>query len=108
MKSTTARADRLASQIVCSKGYCEHCGSSHALAACHVMSRLYYPTRWEISNLRCLCSPCHAHFHDQPAKWIEFIGYDEYYRLHRLAHSRQKTDIAAVLADLRERTKAAV
>lgn len=56
--------DKLWSQKVRSKGFCEYCGRKPpevVLHAHHIFSRRHYSTRWDVKNGVCLCSGCHLY-----------------------------------------------
>ena len=91
-KSIKKSCDKLMSQFIRSRGYCENCGErdSSQLQWCHIKSRRYLSIRWELDNSLCLCAKCHRWYTDHPdlfTKWIErkFPG-----RLDRLNKKFQK------------------
>lgn len=56
--------DKLWSQAVRQKGYCELCGRKPpevVLHAHHIFSRRHYSTRWDIRNGLALCNGCHLY-----------------------------------------------
>jgi len=72
------KLDDLVGKIVRSNGRCERIGlgckqDSHFLQCCHINSRKYNLTRWDLDNLLCLCATCHAHFHDHPLELGDFV-----------------------------------
>ncbi len=75
MKKSTIRnkLDDIVGQIVRSKGKCERCKSRSQLQCCHINSRKYNLTRWDLDNLLCLCATCHSHFHDHPLELGDFV-----------------------------------
>lgn len=76
-KTLKAKADRLISLIVRSRGFCERCGrgpSEVTLQCAHIFSRKYIAIRWSEKNLMCLCSGCHMWSHRHPVEnmlWLE-------------------------------------
>jgi len=75
MKKTTLRnkLDRLCSEIVRKRGKCERCSNKYALQCCHIFSRTYNNTRWDLENLLCLCAGCHFWSHKNPILFTEFV-----------------------------------
>lgn len=56
--------DKLWSQAVRKKGYCEYClrkPPEVVLHAHHIYSRRHYQTRWDLRNGVCLCNGCHLY-----------------------------------------------
>lgn len=112
-KQTTAKAaaDRLFSQIVRSKGYCEHCGKSSGvqLQCAHWISRTYSNTRTDFDNAFCLCATCHRYFTNDPMAWSLWTfnqrGRDTYDRLREAANEKSKVWWPDELARLREIAK---
>lgn len=76
------KLDKLTGQIVRSKGKCEFCGKKTNLQACHIFSRKYNNTRWDLDNLLCLCAGCHFIAHAEPLLFAEnvktYLGGDKY------------------------------
>lgn len=56
-----AAADRIASQLVRARGYCQYpgCGRTDTLQCCHIIGRTYAHTRTRLDNLLCLCGTHH-------------------------------------------------
>ena len=87
--------DKLWSQAVRSKGYCELCGRKPpevVLHAHHIFSRRHYSTRWDVLNGVCLCNGCHlykAHKDIQEfSDWIiEHCGNEHIDNLRHKAHT---------------------
>jgi hypothetical protein len=76
LSKTTVRnkLDKICGQIVRSKGSCERCKSNKFIQCCHVFSRKFNNTRWDIeNNLLCLCASCHRWAHDNPILFTEFV-----------------------------------
>ena len=71
--SLTRRLDRVCSEIVRSIGRCEKCGGVENLQCCHIFSRTYRSTRWDLDNLICLDAKCHRWAHNQPTKFTDFV-----------------------------------
>lgn len=84
-KGPRGKATRLHSQLVRSRGSCEHCGSKVALQTAHIISRRFPLTRTDEDNAFCLCAACHRRFTEWPDEWMEFIhdeiGPSEFQRL---------------------------
>lgn len=56
--------DKLWSQKVRERGYCEYCGKRPpevVLHAHHIYSRRHFSTRWDVENGVCLCTGCHLY-----------------------------------------------
>lgn len=56
--------DKLWSQAVRKRGYCEYCGKRPpevVLHAHHIFSRRHFATRWDIQNGISLCNGCHLY-----------------------------------------------
>ena len=86
------KADRLFSNFIRSKGYCEWCGKDGRncqLQTAHIFSRRFLITRWEPINAVCLCAGCHRKAHDKPPEftaWLQkYLGEDVYEELRRVA-----------------------
>ena len=93
MKKTTLRnkLDRLCSEIVRSKGKCQKCGEKRNLQCCHIFSRKYNNTRWDLDNLLCLCAKCHFLFHAEPiyfGEWVKLNLGEDKYELLKEAHNQ--------------------
>ena len=75
MKKSTIRnkLDKICSEIVRKRGKCEYCNSKKTLQCCHIFSRTYNNTRWDLANLLCLCAACHFHFHKNPITFADFV-----------------------------------
>jgi len=79
-------ADKLWSESIRSKWFCEHCWKKEYLNAHHLIWRHAKNTRWELSNWICLCSWCHTmssefSAHQNPLlfhKWLESYKWPEY------------------------------
>jgi 5-methylcytosine-specific restriction endonuclease McrA len=72
-KSLTKKLDKLCSEIVRSKGVCERCGSVKSLQCCHIFSRTYRSTRWDLDNLICMCAKCHFWSHKNPTLFTDWV-----------------------------------
>lgn len=99
-------ADRLFSQLIRARGFCQRCGTTSNLEACHVIGRRFFATRWDPENAFCACHECHAYLHAHPDVLKAWIGEDEYSRLHLKAVQIVRVDLSEVLRDLRVRLKA--
>jgi len=75
MKKTTIRnkLDKICSEIVRARGKCEKCGSRNNLQCCHIFSRTYNNTRWDLENLLSLCAGCHFWGHKNPIGFTELV-----------------------------------
>ena len=80
MKKSTIKnkLDTIVGKIVRARGKCERIGfgcerKSNVLQCCHINSRKYNLTRWDLDNLLCLCAVCHSHFHDHPLELGDFV-----------------------------------
>ena len=82
--SLTRKLDIECSRIVRSLGYCVSCGNNNYsnLQCCHIFSRTYRNTRWDLKNLLCMCAGCHFEAHKNPIKFVEkvqeYLGEYEY------------------------------
>ena len=76
------KLDKICPNIVRKRGRCEKCLSKNNLQCCHIFSRTYNNTRWDLENLLCLCASCHFYFHKNPilfGEWVrEYLGEDRY------------------------------
>ena len=89
-KTIKRKADKLFSEFIRSKGYCEWCGKKDGtLQTSHIFSRRFLVTRWEPINAVCLCAACHYKWHDRPVEgveWVkEYLGEEIYNELRTLA-----------------------
>lgn len=76
LSRTTLRnkLDKVAGEIVRARGKCQRCGNTETLQNCHVYSRTYNATRWDIdNNLLCLCASCHFWGHKNPLEFAQFV-----------------------------------
>lgn len=95
-KTLKAKADRLFSLIVRSRGYCERCGRQAGevtLQCAHIISRKYLGTRWDEQGSLALCVGCHHWQHQNPlenALWLE-----EKFGLEYLKELRDKAQVYA-------------
>lgn len=73
--SLTNKIDKLCSQIVRARGYCEKCNTTNktTLQCCHIFSRSYRSTRFYLPNLLCMCASCHFFCHKNPILFTEFV-----------------------------------
>lgn len=112
-KQTTAKAaaDRLFSQIVRAKGFCEHCGkgSGVQLQCAHWISRTYSNTRTDLDNAFSLCAACHRAMTADPTAWADWTiaqrGRETYGRLREAANKKSQVWWPDELARLREIAK---
>jgi hypothetical protein len=108
--SYKAEADRLFSQLIRSRGYCERCGKGGRLETSHIYSRRYASVRCDPLNAKCLCSACHRWWHDKPVDAVSWLHEDmsvaSLRELQRRAQSGVKVDWQQVVLDLREQLAA--
>jgi DNA polymerase III alpha subunit len=108
-KGAKAKADRLFSQLIRSRGRCESCGSTSYLQTAHVVSRRFSATRCDENNALCLCAKCHHHYTDHPVEWgrfvVEHMGETAYEWLRDKALHGAKVDWQEVAARLQQRLK---
>ena len=102
------KADRLFSELIRSKGYCERCKRTDGfLQCCHIRSRRFLNTRWNEGNSFCACAGCHRWFHDHPhlfGAWLnQKYGSDKVQQVHELSLSTDKVDLEAVIERLTAR-----
>ncbi len=95
----TKKLDKICSDIVRIKGYCERCGphihQEYSILQCaHIYSRTYRSTRWDFLNLLCLCAGCHFAAHKKPlefSEWVrDYLGEIKYQELKQRANSIKK------------------
>ena len=103
-KTIKRKADKLFSNFIRSKGFCEWCGKKNCrLETAHIFSRRFLITRWEPINAVCLCSACHRKAHDKPpyfTAWLnEYLGEDVYAELMRMAKTGVNKQIYDGLID---------
>lgn len=100
-----AKADKLFSLIVRSRGSCEACGSTRNLQTMHIISRRYSNTRTDLANAYCGCASCHMFFTSHPVAFGEFVfekmGRLAYDDLHLKSLEPAKVDWAAEYARLK-------
>lgn len=69
--------DKLWSQAVRQKGYCELCGRKPpevVLHAHHIFSRRHFSTRWDVNNGLALCNGCHLYkAHKDIQEFADFV-----------------------------------
>lgn len=105
-RGAKAKADRLFSLIVRSRGECRACGSTQNLQTMHIISRRYSHTRCDLDNAMCGCASCHRFFTDNPVLFGRFvtdeIGSELYDVLAERAARRTKVDWDAEVRRLSE------
>ena len=76
-KTWKNQLDKLWSEIIRSKGYCEICGTTVNLNAHHIISRHNKVLRWDLQNGICLCVSCHKFsthsVHNDPLGFMEWF-----------------------------------
>lgn len=109
-KGDKAKATKLHSLIVRSRGVCERCGSSDytKLQAAHIIRRTHSATRTLEGAAWCLCASCHFAVDNYAHIFMDLvdstIGRDEYDRLYLLAkRTPTKVDWADELDRLKTR-----
>lgn len=110
-KGDKAKATKLHSLIVRSRGRCERCGEQDysKLQCAHIISRKYSATRTDENNSWSLCAKCHRRLTDFPREHSHFItdtiGSEAYEVLRERAETVTKLDWSQELARLKERAK---
>jgi len=84
--SIKKRLDKVFSEIVREKGFCERCNKKENLQCSHIFSRSQLSVRWDLDNAFCLCAGCHLYWwHKNPIEAAEFtkqrLGEDKYKQL---------------------------
>lgn len=71
----TNKLDKECSRIIRSQGICVSCGENDysKLQCCHIFSRTYKNTRWDLMNLLCMCAGCHFESHKNPIMFVERV-----------------------------------
>ncbi len=106
----TNKLDRECSRIVRSLGYCVSCKKSDysKLQCCHIFSRTYRNTRWDLKNLLCLCASCHFESHREPIIFAErvkeHLGEYEYNQL-KIRHNAIRRWTLSEMQELLETLK---
>lgn len=113
-KGAKAKADRLFSKLIRSRGHCENCGQRPPdvqLQCAHILSRRYALVRTDERNAYCLCAGCHFYFTDHPVAFGQFvlerIGDAGYQALVERATSGAKPDYEGEAQRLKDRLKGA-
>lgn len=109
-KRTTLRnkADKLFSLAIRSVGKCANCGGTENLQCAHVISRSYWPTRWDEDNAVCLDARCHIYFTHRPLEWEDWVndhlGKDKRLELKQRAQANLAVtiDYDLLIADLKD------
>lgn len=105
-KTAKNKADRLFSQLIRSRGYCERCAATTNLQTSHIVSRRFAWTRTFEGNAMCLCASCHRWWHDHPTLTWQFaasvIGVEALEDVHRRSLRRDKFDWVAEVERLKE------
>jgi hypothetical protein len=100
-KNAKGKADKLFSEIIRARGYCEAEGwddraCSYQLQTAHICSRRYSATRTDLRNAFCLCGRHHRHFTDMPREFSRFISgtwaQAHYDAVHKRAVTPSKVD----------------
>lgn len=85
-------SDRLLSQLIRSRGACEHCGTVAHLQTAHIWSRRFSAIRHDLDNVLCLCAACHHWATDCPVefvRWLRTVRTDT--QLRRLEQMRRRS-----------------
>ena len=108
-KTLKRKLDLLCSKIVRARGKCEFCGRKETLQAAHLFSRRFLNTRWDLSNILCLCAGCHFAAHSCPITFAEkvkrILGEDKYELLkesHNLIYKPTISDLEIKIKILKE------
>lgn len=105
-------ADKLFSELVRSRGKCEHCGKTTSLQCAHIISRTNKHLRWNEDNALSLCVRCHLYWsHRNPLEFTKW--YQENYPVNYLFLMREKDKIEPelgqtiefIIKELREKLK---
>ena len=105
-KGDKAKATKLHSVLVRSRGRCERCGQADytKLQTAHIIRRRFSATRTDETNAWCLCASCHFRLDGHPDEFMEFveqtIGRPAYDALKQKALTVTKVDWAAESARL--------
>lgn len=100
-----AKADKLFSLYIRSRGVCEACGDRDyaKLQTAHIVGRRFNAVRTSEDNAFCLCWSCHHRFTAWPLEFAAFviskIGQEEYDRLKAKAEAGVKANDAFWLAE---------
>lgn len=93
-----AKATKLHSLVVRSRGRCERCGSTSNLQAAHIVPRRYSVTRCDPEAAWCLCAGCHLrtteHADEHMALVEQTIGLERFWELKRAAEAGVKANDA--------------
>lgn len=74
-KGAKAKATRLHSELVRSRGRCERCGrTDKALQCAHIIGRRYSATRTDERNAWALCAGCHMRLTEHPDEHMQFVA----------------------------------
>jgi hypothetical protein len=74
-KGAKAKATRLHSELVRSRGRCERCGRTDRTLQCaHIIGRRYSATRTDETNAWCLCAGCHMRLTEHPDEHMTFVA----------------------------------
>lgn len=98
--SVIKKLDKVFSQIIRSKGFCEHCGvSDRTLQCAHIYSRRHKNIRWDKENALCLCAGCHLFWwHHEPAEAIRWaMGIRDFDYLDKKVAESKPTKIGELL-----------
>src|SRR5258708_25589796 len=107
----TKKLDKECSRIIRSSGFCVSCRMSDysKLQCCHIFSRTYRNTRWDLKNLLCMCAGCHFESHKNPIKFVEkvqdYLGEYEYTALKTMHNAIKKwtlQEMSELLESLRK------
>lgn len=74
-KGAKAKATRLHSEFVRSRGECERCGKRGVTFDCaHIIGRRYSAIRTDENNAWCLCKGCHMRLTEHPDEHMAFVA----------------------------------
>jgi hypothetical protein len=79
-KITIKVLDKLAGALCRSRGKCQAAGSRKGdckgpIQWCHIVSRRYLSTRWDMDNCLAMCAACHMFYTYHPVEWENLIVY---------------------------------
>src|SRR5690606_9811550 len=97
-KGLKAKATKLHSLVVRSRGRCERCGSTSNLQAAHIVPRRYSVTRCDPEAAWALCAGCHLrtteHADEHMALVEQTIGLERFWELKQAAEAGVKANDA--------------
>lgn len=105
-KVTTKKLDTLFSKLIRAVGKCHVCGTDQNLQCCHIISRRYHQTRWDLRNAIAMCRSHHVYYTYRPIEWEIYIeksfGKKHYLALRDKAQKIGKLDHNQIYEDLKK------